>query len=383
MDAEAMKAQHAWYVRNCARSPEAMAFRDFLSHHLVQLDDTRVTNLDCLAFHETAPEERVEGKTPRQLLQRLDRMLDRYSGTPASDDCFEQNILFARDEFALDPIDVEILLLILRYEHNPRLDRLADEVAYAIRGPRAAAALIGVETHMVLGRLSPGSPLIDQGIITLEDDAHAHKCFAGREGSIRLSPPLRRVMDLPFSSREEWANATVGPPITTPLGWEDFEHLGAERDFAARLLRGAARGRAEGLNLLLHGPVGTGKTEFCQVLARQVGCTLWSIGEKDQEGGEPSRRERLAGLRLAQRLLKGRANAMLLFDEAEDILARPGGFTERRRDESKVFVNRIMEGNRVPVLWTCNDVGQIDAAVLRRMTLALEVKTPTRNQRDQ
>ena len=75
---------------------------------------------------------------------------------------------------------------------------------------------------------------------------------------------------------------------------------------------------------------------------------------------------------------------MLLFDEAEDILARPGsGFTwERRRDESKVFVNRIMEGNRVPVLWTCNDVEQIDAAVLRRMTLALEVKTPNRPARE-
>ena len=191
MDAEAMKAQHAWYVRNCARSPEAMAFRDFLSHHLVQLDDMGVTDPDSLAFLETAPEERVKGKTPRQLLQRLDRMLDRYSATPASDDCFEQNILFARDEFALDPIDVEILMLILRYEHAIRAltDLPTRSPLCPSRGPRAAAALIGVETHIVLGRLSPGSPLIDQGIITLEDDAHAHKCFAGREGSIRLSPP--------------------------------------------------------------------------------------------------------------------------------------------------------------------------------------------------
>jgi transitional endoplasmic reticulum ATPase len=141
-------------------------------------------------------------------------------------------------------------------------------------------------------------------------------------------------------------------------------------------------GRAEGLNLLLHGPVGTGKTEFCKALASQAGCTLWSIGEKDQEGGEPSRGERLAGLRLAQRLLKGRTNAVLLFDEAEDILARPGGFMERHRDESKVFVNRIMEGNRIPVLWTCNDVEHIHAAELRRMTLALEVKTPNRSVRE-
>ena len=275
MDAEAMKAQHAWYVRNCARSPEAMAFRDFLSHHLVQLDDMGVTNPDSLAFLETAPEERVKGKTPRQHLQRLDLMLDRYSAAPASDDCFEQNILFARDEFALDPIDVEILLLILRYEHNPRLDRLADEVAYAIRGPRAAAALIGVETHIVLGRLSPGSPLIDQGIITLEDDAHAHKCFAGREGAFGYRPRSRRVMDLPFSSRERmgFKHATVGPPITTPLGWEDFEHLGAERDFCRPSPAwGSARagGRAT-QSALLHGPVGTGKTQSFVRCSQETG----------------------------------------------------------------------------------------------------------------
>ncbi len=385
MQMEAMKAQYAWYVRNCARSTEAAALQGILMQQLLQLDDTVVTNggCDCPACLEEAAGERFKGKTPRQRLQRLHRMLERYSDTPASDECFEQNTLFARDEFALDQIDVEILLLILRYERNPRLERLADGVAHVMKnGPRAAAMLIGAETRTVLDRLKPGSPLVDQGIVALEEDETAQNGLAGRGGRLRLSPPMRRVMHRPFSSREEWANAIIGPALTTPLDWEDFEHLGAERDFAARLLRGATSGHAEGLNLLLHGPVGTGKTEFCKALARQAGCTLWSIGEKDQEGGEPSRGERLAGLRLAQRLLKGRANAVLLFDEAEDILARPGGFMERHRDESKVFVNRIMEGNRVPVLWTCNDVEQIHAAVLRRMTLALEVKTPNRSVRE-
>jgi hypothetical protein len=39
-----------------------------------------------------------------------------------SDECFEQNILFARDKFALNQIDVGILLLILqlRAQSEPR-----------------------------------------------------------------------------------------------------------------------------------------------------------------------------------------------------------------------------------------------------------------------
>ncbi|MGA8296739.1 MAG: hypothetical protein WB770_06830, partial [Acidimicrobiales bacterium] len=248
---EAMKAQYAWYVRNCARSTEAAALQGILMQQLLQLDDTVVTNggCDCPACLEEAAGERFKGKTPRQRLQRLHRMLERYSDTPASDECFEQNTLFARDEFALDQIDVEILLLILRYERNPRLERLADGVAHVMKnGPRAAAMLIGAETRTVLDRLKPGSPLVDQGIVALEEDETAQNGLAGRGGRLRLSPPMRRVMHRPFSSREEWANAIIGPALTTPLDWEDFEHLGAERDFAARLLRGATSGHAEGLN---------------------------------------------------------------------------------------------------------------------------------------
>ena len=50
--------------------------------------------------------------------------------------------------------------------------------------------------------------------------------------------------------------------------------------------------------VLLYGPPGTGKTEFAKVLAREIGADLRAVGETDDEGGEPSRRERLAELGL-------------------------------------------------------------------------------------
>ena len=164
------------------------------------------------------------------------------------------------------------------------------------------------------------------------------------------------------------------------LAWSDFDHLGPARDLAARLLAGGKEGRARGINLLVHGPVGTGKTEFCKSLAARYGLAIWSVGETDEEGGEPNRMERLAALRLAQRLLKQRAGALILFDEAEDLLGHAEGFfgsRSRGGQAPKIHVNQFIEQNQVPVLWTCNDVDLIDPAVLRRMTLAVEIGTPT------
>jgi transitional endoplasmic reticulum ATPase len=85
------------------------------------------------------------------------------------------------------------------------------------------------------------------------------------------------------------AMAIFGPPLTPKLAWEDFDHLGEERELAARVLAGAREQGASGINLLFHGPVGTGKTEFCKTLAAKCGLAIWSIGETDEQGGEPIR----------------------------------------------------------------------------------------------
>jgi hypothetical protein len=41
-----------------------------------------------------------------------------------------------------------------------------------------------------------------------------------------------------------------------------------------------------------------------------------------------------------------------------------------------VFLNRTLEQAPVPVLWTCNEIGWMDAATLRRMTLIVRMPIP-------
>ena len=70
---------------------------------------------------------------------------------------------------------------------------------------------------------------------------------------------------------------------------------------------------------IVHGPPGTGKTEFAKTIASHLGLTLYSVGEEDEDGDEPTRRERLASLRLAQTLLQDQDDCLVLFDEMDDL----------------------------------------------------------------
>ena len=158
--------------------------------------------------------------------------------------------------------------------------------------------------------------------------------------------------------------------------WQDFEGLGSDADLMRDLLSRALAGRRPGVHILLYGPPGTGKTEFAKVLARKIGADLRAVGETDDDGGEPSRRERLAELTMASRMLGQRSDTVLLFDEMEDLFGTTG-FPFNREMLSKVHFNRILETNPIPVIWTTNSVAACDPAFLRRISFSAMMRPPS------
>ncbi|HEY5046431.1 MAG TPA: ATP-binding protein, partial [Rhizomicrobium sp.] len=244
--------------------------------------------------------------------------------------------------------------------------------------PQTIATMIGCNAREVLERLRGTAPLVLCGLLKLDEDSGG---FGARSGFAAVAPPLRQALRENCASRRQWIEALTGPAQTSDLGWGDFAHLGEAAELARKVLAGAAERKAPGVNLLVHGPVGTGKTEFCKALAAAAGLSIWAVADKDEDDGEPTRSERLASLRLLQRLLSRREDSLVLFDEAEDLLEQPGAafrIQVSSRNGSKVHINRLLERNAIPVIWTCNEVDCIDPAVLRRMTMAVEVKTPSK-----
>jgi len=158
--------------------------------------------------------------------------------------------------------------------------------------------------------------------------------------------------------------------------WQDFEGLGRDADLMRELLSRALAHSTPGIHILLYGPPGTGKTEFAKVLVREIGAELRAVGETDDDGGEPSRRERLAELTIASRMLGKRSDTVLLFDEMEDLF-NTGGFSFSREALSKVHFNRVLETNPIPVIWTTNSVNACDPAFLRRISYSALMRPPS------
>ena len=189
-------------------------------------------------------------------------------------------------------------------------DALVDDARIPVQD--AVIHLTGLPTPSVRRALAPTGRLLVSGLLQFDKPPLSGLgLFPSDRLLVALDPPSQSLSDILGK-----LFARVG---AASVAWEDFEHLGAGCDFAFRLLRGALERQKKGLNILLHGVPGTGKTEFCKALAQRLGASLHAVGEADDDGDEPSRFERLQQLRLGQRLLSEQGNSLILFDEMQDL----------------------------------------------------------------
>jgi transitional endoplasmic reticulum ATPase len=270
----------------------------------------------------------------------------------------------------LDPLETEIFRFVFHTDHDATFERLCADMVEtrAIDTLGLTALCLGRKPAEIWDRLLRG-PLNELNLVDIAGGGTDRFSFYVPYRIVgALTPPNETVADI--------ERHLIGEPMRPQLGHAAYEHVAQERDFVLRLLRGADQ--RKGINILLYGGPGSGKSEFCKMVAHEAGRVLFAVGETDEGGAEPSRSDRLDALRLADKLAARRGKALLLFDEMEDILQRgersSSGRGPVRRAGSKVFFNRLLEQNQVPVLWTANAIDEFDPAFLRRMTFAFEMK---------
>ena len=284
---------------------------------------------------------------------------------------FDNNMQTIVNIFGLDPIEGEVLNLAASYQLNRLVEIFCDSCFQYCKSDKLVdvATVLGLRLRELQTRLQQHSPLISMGLIEFSQGSCHHI-----SDKLGISDRLLQALTPPRKKEGDLKCALVGEPCRSDLTWNDFDHLGEQRDLLARVVQGALRSKEKGLNILLYGPPGTGKTEFSKVLAAKLYLDIYAIGEADDEGDEPNRLERIQSLKMAQQILGRRSGALLLFDEMEDAFMQAGIFTDRI---SRVFAHRLLEKNSVPVLWCCNYVEGFDPAFLRRMTMAIEFKNPS------
>lgn len=272
----------------------------------------------------------------------------------------------------LDAAECEFLRFLVALHGNARLKELAN-VFGDLALPEAAAiaaAATGIDLAEILRALAPGGRLVASGLVTVD----ANDCFQLAD-KIELKRGILDTLLVPGLDERGLVTRFLPEVEPGPLGWDDFSHVADAARIAREILSAALHAGRAGVNVLLHGPTGTGKTAFAGLIARELGVHLFAAGRADESGESARARERLSSLLLGQRLVS-RGRALLLFDEMEDLLG--GSFASLLGGGgldgiSKQWFNQLLETNPVPTLWIANDLDGFDPAFLRRFHYVMEL----------
>jgi AAA+ superfamily predicted ATPase len=235
--------------------------------------------------------------------------------------------------------------------------------------------ITGISEKEFRSAISSDGLLISTGLISMA------KCVVDLDDKIELFQGLSPILLTPHLSSEELSGRFIKRASKPSLTLENFPHLKSDISVMRDYLSNVLEEKTMGVNILLHGKPGVGKTEFVQSLAAEIGANLYEIAFSDEDGDPIKGTARLRAFNFCQRLLARTSNAVLMFDEIEDVFPVDFGMfsflvAEGGKSGGKAWVNRTMERNPVPAIWISNRVGHIDRSYLRRFDYSIAFSVP-------
>lgn len=220
-----------------------------------------------------------------------------------------------------------------------------------------------------------------EGILVSSGLVQIHNGVKDLENKLELLKGVANIMLLPHRTPEELTDRFIKKASPATIGLESFPHLAGDTAILLPYLQNTAKCSISGVNILLHGKPGVGKSEYVKALAKSIDADLYEISFSDASGDPIKGTARLKAFAFCQNLLSRSQNALLLFDEIEDVFPDNSFATLFASDEQgntagKAWINRTMEHNPVPSLWVSNRISQIDPAFLRRFDYSVQFPTP-------
>ena len=229
-----------------------------------------------------------------------------------------------------------------------------------------------------VGKALDGSGLLARsGLVTVDHRSSPNISMKLDLLSDSMAEQLYDAGTDPLLLLREYVSVAPAPVMTLA----DYGHIGSALALLRPYLQKAIAARRPGVNVLVHGVPGTGKTQLARVLASLMGAQLFEVASEDGRGDVVDRGVRLRAYRAAQCCFR-RRKALIAFDEIEDVFAgEVTFFGSRFPARNKAWMNRVLEDNPVPTLWMSNSIEAMDAAIIRRFDQVIEVPIPPRRQR--
>ncbi|MDD4930023.1 MAG: AAA family ATPase [Gallionella sp.] len=179
---------------------------------------------------------------------------------------------------------------------------------------------------------------------------------------------IESLLIQPHKNRDALIGKVLQKTQPPKLNVSDFAHATRHVGILENYLSGALAKREKGVNILIHGKPGTGKTELAGALAKQINAKLFAVPCTRRNGLQMERQDRFAAYKLCQSMASGQEKCIILFDEVEDVF-----ISNYKESSGKAWVNSMLENNPAPAIWLTNDIDDIDQAYLRRFDYVLEM----------
>ncbi|WP_027477958.1 AAA family ATPase, partial [Curvibacter gracilis] len=320
--------------------------------------------------------------SPAQVLRELQAghaALERRAGELRVPAALARNVQALAALIQLSPVECRVLEFTCLLHSSRVLDDCADLLG-EFNQPQLLAAL-----SVILGlrRADLQAVLQGQGAL-FQSDLVSVATGGSRQLKAKLellNDALAEALQSPDACLTDIFKIVARPAPPPSLSLADFEHL--QRPLAVLLpyLRHGLAQRVRGINIMVHGLPGVGKTELARVLAHALSCPLFEVVSEDPNGRVYSGEKRLRSLSAAQ-CAYGQQQALLLFDEAEDVFVADG-FEACVASGRKAWVNTLLEEGRLPTLWLSNSIDDLDPAFARRFDMIFEMPVPPRARREQ
>ncbi|WP_089963954.1 ATP-binding protein [Limnohabitans sp. 2KL-3] len=283
----------------------------------------------------------------------------------------------------LNPMEAEILGLGVLIHAESILESCSELLGAELTGyniERILGPLLAQKSESVSKCLQRQEKLASSGLLSID--------ISGRYG-------LRQLVDLltsTFASRmlapqddiRKIVESFVLPVAPSSLTVQDYDHIQTNLEICKSLLTHCVDQNVSGINVLIYGKPGTGKTEFARLLASELDLSLMEISPHNLAGAPVVPIRRVRNYRIAQEFFKHNPSA-ILFDECEEILNHVSG-NDRGDHEAtiprKSWINKILETNDVPTIWIANSIERFDEAYLRRFSFCFEMPIPSQFQRE-
>lgn len=260
--------------------------------------------------------------------------------------------------YCLSPLEKEILECVVTAHQWPRFREFLKYLPMSsmVSTWEIFSSMVGCTAQELQVALEPTGRLRSSDLVIL-DRAPNHM-----EEFVRLGPVADCLFLIHAASRDALRAKVLNVVEAPVLKITDFPHLSDEFRWIANCLRSAIQTRAKGVNVLLQGPAGTGKTQLARLLVQATEASGIKATEiTNNENPIIEVQERLERYEWTQKILQTHPGAIIVYEG----VGKAANYCES-------VLNDRLEKCSIPTIWIADDTYKLADSVLSRFVFHLK-----------